>query len=208
MSANWGDNEVQELLTLQVDDKINCHITGTVTNCHCNVMSDCLESAAWHKRLMLSCYTSCHFCFWNLAYYQKSLTWVALYQSCLVCIKKKKSGVKKLFVAAVLRDLRVKRRFCFFDSEWHWAGYSSLYLWPHFQRAAAQPWQSNWCFGMQVEELWAPPLGHGLVGATHTHQLLESQTHNGPFCWGQWTIPMQEIPCRPCCGIVRQKHPS
>lgn len=57
---------------------------------------------------------------------------------------------------------------CFFDSGWYSTGCSPLYLWPHYQRAAAQPWQSNWCFGMQVEEHWAPPLGHGLVGAAHT----------------------------------------
>lgn len=58
-------------------------------------------------------------------------------------------------------------RHCFFDSGWYSTGCSPLYLWPHYQRAAAQPWQSNWCFGMRVEELWAPPLGRGLVGA-HT----------------------------------------
>lgn len=74
---------------------------------------------------------------------------------------------------------------CCFDRGWCSTGCSWLYLWPHYQRAAAQPQQSNWCFGMWAEKPWAPPLGHGLVGAVHTHrhQLLESQTYNRPFCW-------------------------
>lgn len=57
---------------------------------------------------------------------------------------------------------------CFFDSGWYSTGCSPLYLWAHYQRAAAQPWQSNWCFGMRVGERWAPPLGRGLVEAAHT----------------------------------------
>lgn len=48
MSANWADSEVQELLTIQAKDRMNCHITGTVNNCFWDVIplllfrKDCL----------------------------------------------------------------------------------------------------------------------------------------------------------------------
>ncbi len=32
MSANWGDDMIQELLTLRAEDEINRHITGAVND--------------------------------------------------------------------------------------------------------------------------------------------------------------------------------
>ena len=93
------------------------------------------------------------------------------------------TGTTQKDEAETFRRIRKSSRFtdcwiqwathCLYDrGPWQCTGCSLLYLWPHYQRAAAQPWQSNWCFGMRVEERWAPPLGHGPHGlheAAHTH---------------------------------------
>lgn len=61
MFANFGDSvKFQELLTLQTEDEIICHITGTV-NVYSYVISSFTKCCSLrHSRLMLMCY-------WNLA---------------------------------------------------------------------------------------------------------------------------------------------
>lgn len=97
---------------------------------------------------------------------------------------------------------------CFFDSAWYSTGCSSLYLWPHYQRAAARPWQSNWCFGMWVEEHWAPPLGHGLVGAAHTPVAWIPNIQRGLLLGTMSYSTAGKSPVGPAGISKRPKHPT